>query len=335
MSNAPAFNEVDNRSRWAQLYSAFRAGLMVRVTVIAALALIPVAFALDPNTLRIVVQVFLSAIIVLGAIVILGFSKQFSLGQVAIYGIGAYTMANLTATFGWPFLPALLISGAVAAMVGALIAIPGARFQGPWLALVTFAFAEIVRLLMIRLKHITGGTAGFRDIPRPEIFGFVINTELEYYYLFLVFLVAFFLLVLRLRNSPYGRIWIAIGDNPDIVASNGINVVGHKILAFATGSFIAGVAGGLFASYATFISPESFGFEHTIRYLTILVVGGLESIVGVLVSVMFFTVTHDYLAAFHPWDIILDGLVIILFMNVLPHGIGSLFNKRKHEGKRN
>jgi len=140
-----------------------------------------------------------------------------------------------------------------------------------------------------------------------------------------------------LRLSAFGRIWLALGDSPDIVASVGVNVFAHRILAFAIGSAIAGSAGALFASYTTYVSPESFGFGHTVFYLTILVVGGLESIVGLLISVVFFTVSHNYLTRFHPWDLVLDGLIIILFMNFLPQGVGSklsnIFNRNKRGGR--
>lgn len=288
------------------------------------LLVLPWIFASQPFVLRIFSQIFLTITIISGFYLILGLSKQFSLAQVAIYGIGAYTMALLTTSGGISFLPALVMSAFAGALVGALIAIPGARFRGPWLALVTFAFAEMVRILMARWKWITGGSAGFPGIPRPTIFGIQFSGEFEYYFLFLgvaVFACAF---VLRIRHSPYGRIWLALGDNPDIVASAGINVFSQRILAFASGSFLAALAGAAFASYATFISPESFGFSHTIYHLTILVVGGLESFAGGVIAAVFFVFLHNQLMAFHPWDIIVDGLIIILFMNVLPNGLGSL-----------
>jgi branched-chain amino acid transport system permease protein len=296
----------------------------LHVLIVAALLLLPLVFRDHLFLLRLFVQMFLGATVLMGFLVILGFSKQFSLAQVAIYGIGAYVAANLTATLGMSFIPAMLLSGLAAGLVGAAIAIPGARFVGPWLALVTFAFAEIVRILMARLKPLTGGAVGFRNIPRPEIFGYRFTGEADYYYLFLAMALLAYFVTLRFRTSPFGRIAVAIGDNPDIAASLGVNVFRHRIFAFFVGSMLAGFAGAAFASYATYISPESFGLAHTIHYLTMLVVGGLESIPGALLAVVFFTFSHNQLMSLHPWGLILDGFLLLLFMNVMPRGIGGV-----------
>ena len=297
---------------------------------LALLLLVPVVFREQVFLLRLFVQMFLGATVLMGFLVILGFSKQFSLAQVAIYGIGAYVAANLTAKLGISFLPAMIVSGLVAGLIGALIAIPGARFVGPWLALVTFACAEIVRILMARAKPLTGGSVGFRNIPRPEIFGHTFTGEADYFYLFLGIALLAYLVTWRFRHSPYGRIALAIGDNPDIAASLGVNVFRHRIFTFFVGSMLAGFAGAAFAAYATYISPESFGLSHTIHYLTMLVVGGLESIPGALLAVVFFTFSHNQLMAWHPWDLILDGFIILLFMNLMPRGIGGALTDLWH-----
>lgn len=322
------FNVQTTSAAGARLIAAGPTGhsraTWIHLISVVALVVTPFIFAGSPYVLGVFNKIFLGLIVVLGMFVILGLSKQFSLCQVAIYGIGAYTMANLTAKFGVPFIPALMISGLVGAAAGVLVAIPGARFQGPWLALVTFAFAEIARILFARLKTITGGSSGFSGIPRPSIFGWEIDNEFRFYFLFFSLAVFAYLLVLRMRHSPVGRIWLALGDNPDIADSVGVNVVRYRILAFAVGSFIASLAGALFACYAGFISPESFGFSHTVYYLTVLVVGGLESIVGVILSVVVFALIHDSLMSLYPWDLIVDGLIIIIFVNFLPGGIGSL-----------
>ncbi len=301
-----------------------RTRILLHVAAIVALLLVPAIFQRQEFLLALFIQVYLGVTVLMGFLIILGFSKQFSLGQVAIYGIGAYMAANLTAHLGVGFFPALLISALVAGLIGGLVAIPGARFVGPWLALVTFAFAEIVRILMARWKPLTGGAAGFRNIPRPEIFGHRFSGEADYYFLFLALALFAYLITLRFRHSPYGRIALAIGDNPDIAASLGVNVFRQRIFAFFVGSMLAGLAGASFAAYTTYISPESFGLSHTIQYLTMLVVGGLESIPGALVAVVFFTLSHNQLMAWHPWDLILDGFIILLFMNLLPRGIGGL-----------
>jgi ABC-type branched-subunit amino acid transport system permease subunit len=274
--------------------------------------------------LRLCNEVLLNAVIILGFLIILGFTKQFSLGQVAFYGIGAYTVALLTASAGWNFFLALPVAGLLAGALAVLVGIPCVRFEGPWFALVTFAFAEIVRILMIRWKEVTGGAQGFYNIPRPTLGGLQLTGEFHYIYLFLVLAGAAVALAVHLQRSPFGRLWLAIGDTPHMVAAMGTNVALHRILAFFVGSVLAGLAGGLFAGYTTFISPDSFTINHTIYFLTILVVGGLESIPGAILSVAMFTLLSNYLLAFYPWDLLLQGLTIVLFMNFLPRGLGSL-----------
>jgi len=273
-------------------------------------------------------QVLLNLVITLGFLLILGLSKQFSLCQVAFYGIGGYAVALLTASAGWNFFLALPVAGLLAGGTAVLVCIPCVRFEGPWFALVTFSFAEIARILMVRWKAITGGAQGFYGIPTPSLAGFRFSAEFHYFYLFLVLALLVLAVTIRIRLSPLGRLWLATGDTPHAVQAMGTNLALHRMLVVFVGSVFAGLAGGLFASYVTFISPESFTINHTIYFLTILVVGGLESIPGAVLSVIVFTLLSNYLLALYPWDLVLQGLTIVLFMNFLPRGLGSLVSRR-------
>jgi branched-chain amino acid transport system permease protein len=275
--------------------------------------------------LHLLSMIYLNAIIMMGLVVILGYTKQFSLGQVAFYGIGAYTTAILTAKLQVNFFLAMAFSGLFAGAAAALVAIPASRFQGPWLALVTFAFAEIARILMIRLKGLTGGFGGFFNIPKPSIGGFLFDNSFKYYFITLTVMIVVLWITHRVRRSALGRIWISMGDNEDLSSTLGINVFYHKILAFSLGSFFAGVAGGIYAGYASFISPENFTLRHTIYYLSILIVGGLESISGAIAATVMFTLFSSYLMALYPWDMVIFGLIIVLFVNLIPGGIGVHF----------
>jgi branched-chain amino acid transport system permease protein len=277
--------------------------------------------------LRLCNEVLLNTVITLGFLIILGLTKQFSLGQVAFYGIGAYTTALLTASAGWNGFLALPLAGLVAGGIAILVAIPCVRFEGPWFALVTFAFAEIVRILMVRWKQVTGGSQGFYNIPRPSIVGYEFRGELPYVYLFLTLAALAVAVTIYVRRSPFGRLWLALGETPHVVAAMGASLAFQRSLAFFIGSAFAGMAGGLFAGYATFISPDSFTINHTIYFLTILVVGGLESIPGAILSTIVFTLLSSYLLAFYPWDLVLQGVTIVLFMNFLPGGLGSLASR--------
>ena len=146
-----------------------RVGIALGVALLFGL---PLLLRTQEYVLRLCNESLLNIIIILGFLIILGLTKQFSLGQVAFYGIGAYTIALLTASAGWNFFLALPLAGLLAGGVAILVAIPCVRFEGPWFALVTFAFAEIVRILMVRWKEVTKGSQGFYNIPRPSLAGY-------------------------------------------------------------------------------------------------------------------------------------------------------------------
>jgi ABC-type branched-subunit amino acid transport system permease subunit len=277
--------------------------------------------------LHLMCTVFLNVVVILGLVVILGYSKQFSLGQVAFYAIGAYVTAFLTAQLQVNYFAAMALSGLFAAAVAFVVAIPAARFHGPWLALVTFAFAEIVRIVIIRAKGITGGFGGFFNIPKPSIGDFVFDNDFKFYFLFMTVMLLSLVAVRWLRSSPLGKIWVSLGDNEELAASIGINALLHKLLSFSAGSFLAGIAGSLYAGYAGFISPESFTLHHTIYFLCIFIVGGMESIAGNVLSTVFFAVLSSYLMAFYPWDMVIFGSIIVLFVNLLPEGMGHFLDR--------
>ena len=308
----------------------FRLPALLLAGTFIVMFMLPLFFRQQVYTIHIFSTVYLNGIIILGLLLILGYTKQFSLGQVAFYGIGAYTTAVLTAKLHVNFFIALFVSGTVASLAAIIVAIPATRFQGPWLALVTFAFAEIIRILMIRLKPLTGGFGGFFNIPRPALGGFAFDTDFKMYYIFLtVFLLVAFA-TYRIRFSAVGRVWLSLGDNEDLSASLGINIFLQKIGAFAVGSFFAGLAGSLYAGYANFISPESFTLKHTIYYLCVLIVGGLESFSGALASALFFTMLSSFIMSLHPWDMVLFGFIIVLFVNIMPGGIGEYLVRAAH-----
>lgn len=296
---------------------------MILAAAFLFLLILPVLIRDQIYILHLFSIMYLNSIIMIGLMVILGYTKQFSLGQVAFYGIGAYTTAILTTTYQINFFLAMILSGFAGAFAAALVAIPATRFQGPWLALVTFAFAEIIRILMIRLKSLTGGFGGFFGIPKPAIGDFVFDNDFKYYYICLLVMIIVLSIAYKVRRSPYGRIWLSMGDNEVLSSSLGVNVFYHKLLAFSVGSFFAGIAGSLYAGYANFISPENFTIGHTIYYLCILIVGGIESLSGIIAAAVLFTLFSSYLRALYPWDMVIFGLIIVLFVNFLPGGLGE------------
>jgi len=229
-------------------------------------------------------QIILYALIViiaaLGLNVIYGYTGQFSLGQAAFYGIGAYTSAYMTHVFSvgsaLPFLPILLVSGLTSALIGYLIGFPILRLRDDFLAIATLGFGIFVRVFLDnsdRLIDALGGARGFVGIPRI--------TSLD-----VVFPVVF-ILVLVTRNvifSKYGLFWQCIKDDELASSAFGINTGRMKSMAFTYGCFLAGIAGGLYAHLYTFLHPSNFDFLKSIDFLIIVIVGGMGSITGTIMA---------------------------------------------------
>ncbi len=225
---------------------------------------------------QIILYAFIVIIGALGLNVIYGYTGQFSLGQAAFYGIGAYTSAYLTHVFAiesaWPFLPVLLVSGLFSALIGYLIGFPILRLRDDFLAIATLGFGIFVRVFLDnsdRLIDALGGARGFVGIPR------IAGLDL----VFPVLVV----LVLITRNvifSKYGLFWQCIKDDELASSAFGINIGRMKSMAFTYGCFLAGIAGGLYAHLYTFLHPSNFDFLKSIDFLIIVIVGGMGSITG-------------------------------------------------------
>jgi branched-chain amino acid transport system permease protein len=232
-----------------------------------------------------------------------GLAGLLDLGYVAFYAVGAYSFALLATTFGWSFWMCLPIAGLLAAMWGCTVGLPVLRLRGDYLAIVTLAFAEIVRIVLLNWTEVTNGPNGVSGIPKPTFFGlpfsrtgevtFSSTFGLTYdplhgviflYYVILALVFFTVMITLRLRRLPLGRAWEAMREDEIACRSLGINTTITKLTAFATGAIFGGLAGAFFATRQGFISPESFTFIESATILAIVVLGGLGSQLGVALA---------------------------------------------------
>jgi branched-chain amino acid transport system permease protein len=238
----------------------------------------------------------------LGLNIVVGLAGLLDLGYVAFYAVGAYSYALLAKTFGFSFFMLLPLAGCLAAFWGILLGFPVLRLRGDYLAIVTLAFGEIIRLVLINWVDLTNGYAGISGIPRPAFFGIPFNADddgfaatfgLEFsplyrtiflYYLILGLALLTAFVTVRLRRLPIGRAWEALREDEIACRSLGINTTNTKLTAFAMGAMFAGFAGSFFAARQGFISPESFTFLESATILAIVVLGGLGSQVGVAIA---------------------------------------------------
>jgi branched-chain amino acid transport system permease protein len=248
------------------------------------------------------IQILIYVLLGWGLDIVIGLAGLLNLGYVAFFAIGAYTVALLGKAFGLSFWMLLPLSGIFAALSGVLLAFPVLRLRGDYLAVVTLAFGEIIRLVAINWVQLTNGYAGVSGIPRPSLFGipFIAGDEgfaarfgLEFspvhrlLYLYYIVLLAAFataVVVNRLRRLPIGRAWEALREDEIACRSLGINTTTSKLTAFAIGALFGGIAGAFFTARQGFISPESVNFNESALILAIVVLGGMGSQVGVAIA---------------------------------------------------
>jgi branched-chain amino acid transport system permease protein len=248
------------------------------------------------------IQILIYIMLGWGLNIVVGLAGLLDLGYVAFYAVGAYTYALLATTFGLSFWICLPVAGILAAFWGILLGFPVLRLRGDYLAIVTLAFGEIIRLVLINWVDFSGGYAGIASIPRVTFFGLSfkdapgsfssvfgieqspIHAKIFLYYLILCLAFLTNFVTMRLRRLPIGRAWEALREDEIACRSLGINTTTTKLTAFALGAFFAGLAGSFFAVRQGFISPESFTFQESATILAIVVLGGMGSQIGVAIA---------------------------------------------------
>jgi branched-chain amino acid transport system permease protein len=248
------------------------------------------------------VQILIYVMLGWGLNIVVGLAGLLDLGYVAFYAVGAYSYALLAQTFGFSFWILLPMAGCLAAFWGILLGFPVLRLRGDYLAIVTLAFGEIIRLILINWVPVTNGYAGISGIPRPTFFGIPFNASeqgfaarfgLEFspiyrtiflYYVILALALITAFVTERLRRLPIGRAWEALREDEIACRSLGINTTNTKLTAFAIGAMFGGFAGSFFAARQGFISPESFTFMESAVIVAMVVLGGMGSLIGVAIA---------------------------------------------------
>jgi branched-chain amino acid transport system permease protein len=248
------------------------------------------------------IQILIYVMLGWGLNIVVGLAGLLDLGYVAFYAVGAYSYALLSSHFGLSFWILLPMAGIFAALWGILLGFPVLRLRGDYLAIVTLAFGEIIRLVLINWRELTNGSSGISSIPKITLFGIKFDASptgfaklmdlpvsSAYYKIFLYYLILLLALLtafvtIRLRKLPVGRAWEALREDEIACRSLGINTTNTKLTAFALGAMFAGFAGSFFAARQGFVSPESFTFMESAIIVAIVVLGGMGSMVGVALA---------------------------------------------------
>ncbi|HEX4928608.1 MAG TPA: ABC transporter ATP-binding protein [Burkholderiales bacterium] len=283
------------------------------VLVAGALAVLPFVLAqAGTSWVRITNYAILYCLLALGLNIVVGFAGLLDLGYIAFYAVGAYAYALLASPhFGLhlPFWVILPIGAAIAALFGVLLGAPTLKLRGDYLAIVTLGFGEIVRIFLNNLSrpiNLTNGPRGIVGIDPLRIDGFSFaqpqswlgldfSGPIKYYYALLVLLLGIIVVNLRLQNSRIGRAWEAIREDEVAARAMGIDTTRLKLLAFAIGATFGGVAGGMFSSIQGFISPESFVLVESIMVVSMVVLGGMGNVWGVILGALLLSFTPEVL----------------------------------------
>lgn len=260
-------------------------------------------------------------VLALGLNIVVGMAGLLDLGYIAFYAVGAYSAALLTTQFHWPVWAVFPVGALAAALFGILLGIPTLRLRGDYLAIVTLGFGEIIRIALNNLDSVTHGPQGISGIAKPYFFGTELRDPNFLYFIILAILVFTWLVVRNLENSPIGRAWIAIREDELAAGAMGIHTIKMKLLAFALGASFAGLAGVFFGSKMGFVSPESFTFMESVLIVSMVVLGGMGSIPGVMLGAIMISVLPELFRNFSQYRFLIFGCVMIIIMLIRPQGL--------------
>ncbi|AVH42582.1 high-affinity branched-chain amino acid ABC transporter permease LivM [Agrobacterium tumefaciens] len=303
------------------------------------------------------IQILIYVMLAWGLNIVVGLAGLLDLGYVAFYAVGAYSYALLSSHFGLSFWVLLPVAGILAGFWGIILGFPVLRLRGDYLAIVTLAFGEIIRLVLLNWTDVTKGTFGISGIAKASVFGiwsfdvgasnnfakaFGLSMSSAYYKIFLFYVILLLCMLtayvtIRLRRMPIGRAWEALREDEIACRSLGIDTVITKLTAFATGAMFGGFAGSFFAARQGFVSPESFVFLESAVILAIVVLGGMGSLTGIAIAALVMVggtellremefLKHVFGPDFTPelYRMLLFGLAMVIVMLFKPRGfVGS------------
>ncbi|MBF0230862.1 MAG: branched-chain amino acid ABC transporter permease [Desulfamplus sp.] len=263
----------------------------------------------------------INTLLALGLNMLMGYAGQVSLGHAAFYGIGAYTTAILSTTFGLSPWIALVCAVGGAIFVAFIVGLPTLKLSGYYLGMGTLGFGMIVNITFREWSSVTGGSSGFVGIPMLELGSILFEAGRSYF--FLVWGVVFVAMVLcrRILNSRMGRALRSIHDGENASMAVGVNTHILKLQIFMFSAALGSIAGFLYAHFVMFISPDSFGFMVSVKMVTMVVIGGMASIWGAILGASLLTLLPEVLHSFQEYEMIIFGLILMVVMIFMPQGL--------------
>jgi branched-chain amino acid transport system permease protein len=299
---------------------------------------------MDDYVLNVVVLAGINVLLAVSLNMVNGHTGQFSLGHAGFMAVGAYVSSAVT--MGAPrvlgidavpgslmghllFFLALIIGGAAAAVAGVLVGVPSLRLRGDYLAIVTLGFGEIIKVV-IQNTDALGGPRGINGIPLFTSLGWTVGAAAVGIYL-----------ISAVVNSTYGRGFLGVRDDEIAAEAMGVNTTGYKVVAFVLGAFFAGVSGGLYAHFITYITPEGFSFLKSVDVIVMVILGGMGSTVGVAAAAVILTVLNELLRQVEQYRMVVFSVLLIVMMIARPQGllagwgawVGEVLKRGKEGGR--
>ena len=292
-------------------------GIAIAV-ILAAMIVAPLVFG--PYATVILTNALLYVLLALGLNIVVGYAGLLDLGFAAFFAVGAYTVGITTLHFGLNFWLALPLAVVFAIIAGIVIGAPTLRLRSDYLAIVTLGFGEIVRITARNLRE-TGGASGLIGIDSPWLFGWHIETPLDFYYVFCVLAILGVIASVRLQNSRLGRAWLYVRHDEDAAEAMGIDRVKVKLAAYVVGAIYGSIGGAFFAANLGAISPESFSFKQSVLILMAVILGGMGKIPGVILGAFIVILAPELLRDAGDLRLLIFAVGLLLIMLFRPSGI--------------
>lgn len=295
--------------------------------ILAALAVFAVCLLLARNTYPalILTYIVIYSIGTSGLDLLFGFSGQISMGHAAYFAIGAYTSAILATKCSVNPFFGIFIGSVFATIAGLLLAIPASKLVKHFLSLMTIAFGQVVYMFVNACASLTGGSPGLREIPYISIFGYELNTYFKNFIFASILLVLVLIVKNNIIRSRTGRAFIAIKENTAAAEGMGINVRAYKAMAFGISAFFMGLAGGLYAHLVTYISPETFNSTQSVLFITMVLFGGIQSLMGPIVGSALLMLVKEVFQFLQIYQVLIYGIFIMIVLFFFPNGIVGIY----------
>ena len=304
-----------------------------RLDVVGVIGLAVVLLALpgvaDNYVLYVMTRLFIYVLVALGLNLLTGYAGLVSLGHAAFFAIGAYTAAVLAERWQWPSVLCVVAAALFTAVVGYLLGLPCLRLSGLYLAMATLGFTLIVQEMLLQLAVVTHGSEGMKVLP-ASVLGLTFDTDYRKYFLLLGVTVVMLLCARNLVAGRTGRAFLAIRDNERAASAMGVNLAQVKTIAFAVSALYTGLAGALSAFVVGFLDPQEFSFFLSIQFITIIILGGLASLLGSVLGAAFLIILPELLAGLDVWQALVYGLIMVVTIIFMPFGLSGALRRYAH-----